>query len=72
MEPNIGFTAKAMRELCEHPDENPAERTELAAIGAWRSEGRDIFVYFDNDIGAAAPKDAARLIAMAGESEPAG
>lgn len=28
---------------------------------AWSAEGRDAFVYFDNDIGAAAPEDAQRL-----------
>lgn len=35
-----------------------------AAIENWRSGGRDVFVYFDNDIGCAAPADAARLAAM--------
>lgn len=33
-------------------------------IAAWRGEGRDVFAYFDNDIGCAAPGDAARLKAM--------
>jgi uncharacterized protein YecE (DUF72 family) len=28
-------------------------------IGQWRAEGRDVFVYFDNDMGGAAPLDAA-------------
>ena len=32
------------------------------AIGKWRSERRDVFVYFDNDQKAAAPRDAMRLI----------
>jgi len=30
-------------------------------LRAWSQEGRDAWVYFDNDIGAAAPKDAERL-----------
>jgi uncharacterized protein YecE (DUF72 family) len=30
-------------------------------IAAWRHEGRDIYAYFDNDIGGAAPSDALRL-----------
>jgi uncharacterized protein YecE (DUF72 family) len=30
-------------------------------IRAWAGEGRDVYAYFDNDIGAAAPKDAERL-----------
>ncbi len=33
-------------------------------IGAWRSEGRDVFCYFDNDPEGAAPRDAQRLKAM--------
>lgn len=41
---------------------------ELAAladrIGAWRAEGRDVYAYFDNDIGCAAPGDALRLKAL--------
>ena len=31
-------------------------------ISAWRRQGHDIFVYFDNDQKAAAPKDARRLL----------
>ena len=30
-------------------------------IRAWRYEGRDVYAYFDNDIGGAAPRDAQRL-----------
>ena len=30
-------------------------------IAASRTEGRDVFAYFDNDIGCAAPADAERL-----------
>lgn len=30
-------------------------------IAAWRSDGRDVFVYFDNDVEGAAPLDAAAL-----------
>ena len=30
-------------------------------IGDWRASGRDVYVYFDNDIGAHAPFDATRL-----------
>jgi uncharacterized protein YecE (DUF72 family) len=37
------------------------------AVCGWRSEGREIFVYFDNDQKGAAPKDALRLIAMIGQ-----
>ncbi len=33
-------------------------------LKAWRSEGRDAFCYFDNDIKAAAPEDAKRLITL--------
>jgi uncharacterized protein YecE (DUF72 family) len=33
-------------------------------IQAWAAEGRDAWVYFDNDVEAAAPKDAARLSAF--------
>jgi uncharacterized protein YecE (DUF72 family) len=32
-------------------------------LAAWRAEGRDAFCYFDNDIKAAAPDDAKRLLA---------
>jgi uncharacterized protein YecE (DUF72 family) len=35
-----------------------------AAITAWQAEGREVFVYFDNDQKAAAPDDAKRLIKM--------
>ena len=34
------------------------------AIAAWQRQRRKVFVYFDNDQKAAAPKDAQRLIAM--------
>jgi uncharacterized protein YecE (DUF72 family) len=34
------------------------------AIAAWRRNGQDVYVYFDNDIKAAAPGDAEALIAM--------
>jgi uncharacterized protein YecE (DUF72 family) len=33
-------------------------------IDGWRGEGREVFAYFDNDIGAAAPKDAAALVEL--------
>jgi uncharacterized protein YecE (DUF72 family) len=36
-------------------------------IGAWRAEGRDVFAYFDNDIGCAAPGDAVRLLKLASQ-----
>lgn len=39
---------------------------------AWQAEGRDVFVYFDNDQKAAAPKDAARLMAMIEQQNTAG
>jgi uncharacterized protein YecE (DUF72 family) len=35
-------------------------------IGAWRDQGRDVYAYFDNDIGGAAPRDAADLKARLG------
>jgi uncharacterized protein YecE (DUF72 family) len=28
----------------------------------WRDEGRDVYCYFDNDIGCEAPRDAKRLM----------
>ncbi len=34
------------------------------AAAQWKSERRDVFVYFDNDQKAAAPRDARRLMAM--------
>jgi uncharacterized protein YecE (DUF72 family) len=34
------------------------------AIGDWRSQARDVFVYFDNDQKAAAPADGRRLAAL--------
>ena len=33
-----------------------------AKIGAWRASGRDVYVYFDNDIKVHAPFDAMRLV----------
>jgi uncharacterized protein YecE (DUF72 family) len=35
-----------------------------AAIAEWAREGREVFVYFDNDQKAAAPKDARRLVTL--------
>jgi uncharacterized protein YecE (DUF72 family) len=37
------------------------------AIAAWKRQRREVFVYFDNDQKAAAPKDAQRLIEMLGQ-----
>jgi uncharacterized protein YecE (DUF72 family) len=34
------------------------------AIDEWSRQGREVFVYFDNDQKAAAPKDAQRLIGL--------
>ncbi|MGO4706116.1 DUF72 domain-containing protein [Microvirga sp. 2MCAF38] len=34
------------------------------SIDTWRSEGRDVFVYFDNDVKSAAPHDANELMAL--------
>lgn len=45
-----------------YPDETLA--LWAAHIRAWRREGRTVFCYFDNDIKAAAPEDAARLNRM--------
>jgi uncharacterized protein YecE (DUF72 family) len=36
----------------------------LELVTCWKAEGRDVFVFFDNDVGGAAPRDAARLRAM--------
>ena len=33
-------------------------------IAGWRAAGRDVYAYFDNDIGGAATEDAARLIVL--------
>jgi uncharacterized protein YecE (DUF72 family) len=46
----------------------PTLRRWADAIMAWQAEGRDVFVYFDNDQKAAAPGDAERLIRMIGEA----
>ena len=35
-----------------------------AALASWRRQKRDVFVYFDNDQKAAAPRDALRLIRL--------
>ncbi|MBO0718243.1 MAG: DUF72 domain-containing protein, partial [Rhizobiales bacterium] len=37
------------------------------AVVRWQSERREVFVYFDNDQKAAAPRDARRLTRMIGE-----
>ena len=39
-----------------------------ADIARWRGEGRDVYVYFDNDVKSAAPEDADRLIALTGHT----
>jgi uncharacterized protein YecE (DUF72 family) len=39
-----------------------------SAIARWRQEGRDVHVYFDNDIKTAAPADADRLIRLTARS----
>lgn len=35
-----------------------------ARVERWRRSGKDVFVYFDNDVKSAAPQDAARLLAL--------
>jgi uncharacterized protein YecE (DUF72 family) len=40
-------------------------------IGGWSAEGRDVYGYFDNDIGCAAPRDALRLKGKLGLVAPA-
>jgi uncharacterized protein YecE (DUF72 family) len=35
-------------------------------IAAWRTEGRDVYAYFDNDVKSAAPQDALALKALCG------
>jgi len=42
-----------------YEDKALAEQAEL--MRAWRSEGRDIWCFFDNDVKSAAPRDAVRL-----------
>lgn len=37
-----------------------------AQIRLWRAEGKDVYAYFDNDIGAAAPADAEQLKGLVG------
>jgi len=44
-----------------YPEETLADWAEL--IAGWRTDG-DVFTYFDNDIGCAAPRDAGRLMAL--------
>jgi uncharacterized protein YecE (DUF72 family) len=39
-------------------------------IAAWRAEGRDVFVYFNNDGRAAAVRNAQRLMELAGVARP--
>jgi uncharacterized protein YecE (DUF72 family) len=36
------------------------------AIRGWRSEGREVWCFFDNDVKSAAPADAARLLGLVG------
>ncbi|WP_445504869.1 DUF72 domain-containing protein [Microvirga sp. G4-2] len=38
-------------------------------IGEWRRNGRDVYVYFDNDIKSAAPGDAQTLLGLLGDSQ---
>jgi uncharacterized protein YecE (DUF72 family) len=38
----------------------------VGEIRAWRADGHDVYAYFDNDIGCAAPGDALRLRDLAG------
>jgi uncharacterized protein YecE (DUF72 family) len=38
-----------------------------ATIDSWKGQRREVFVYFDNDQKAAAPKDAQRLIRLVKE-----
>jgi uncharacterized protein YecE (DUF72 family) len=40
-----------------------------ARVEAWRADGRHVYVYFDNDVGARAPFDAMNLAARLGEGE---
>jgi uncharacterized protein YecE (DUF72 family) len=39
-------------------------------IGAWRARGIDVFAYFDNDVGGAAPRDALTLRRLCGGEAP--
>lgn len=41
-----------------------------ARIGAWRDAGRDVYVYFDNDVKVRAPYDALNLAARLGHGRP--
>jgi hypothetical protein len=40
------------------------------AIARWRDGGRDVFVYFDNDVKVRAPFDALNLAARFGQGAP--
>ena len=40
--------------------------TWAARVGEWRDQGRDVVVYFDNDVKVHAPYDAQRLAARLG------
>jgi len=44
----------------------PSLRRWAERITAWRAEGRDVHVYFDNDAAGAAPRDALRLRGLLG------
>jgi uncharacterized protein YecE (DUF72 family) len=48
----------------------PAEELKRWAerIAGWRHSGRDVYAYFDNDIGVAAPPDARALVGLLAES----
>lgn len=51
----------------------PPQRLQAWAerLAAWRAEGRDAYVFFDNDLGGAAPVDAAALkVLLAQREEP--
>ena len=54
------------QELYASGYDEPALRAWAARIGDWHRQGRDVFVYFDNDVKVRAPYDAMALIAMLG------
>jgi uncharacterized protein YecE (DUF72 family) len=57
----LGWWADRIRRWREGGE--PADARHITEQGAASRKGRDVFVYFDNDVGANAPKDALRLAA---------
>jgi len=52
--------------------DDPALEAWAERVAGWRDEGRDVVVYFDNDVKVRAPFDAQRLMELLGPQLPAG